>query len=123
MVNLAAAVAPVGEMPVGSMVELPGRGSTYVIDTGTTERDADSPTLVLLHALACTGTLTWYPAIAKLAEKARVVVLDQRWHGRGIRSERFTSRTAPTTSRHWRTCSRWIASSRSGTRWVRWSRS
>ncbi|NKV79638.1 alpha/beta fold hydrolase [Rhodococcus hoagii] len=69
MVNLAAAVAPVGEMPVGSMVELPGRGSTYVIDTGTTERDADSPTLVLLHALACTGTLTWYPAIAKLAER------------------------------------------------------
>ncbi|MCA1008063.1 alpha/beta hydrolase [Rhodococcus hoagii] len=90
MVNLAAAVAPVGEVPVGSMVELPGRGSTYVIDTGATERNSDKPTLVLLHALACTGTLTWYPAIAKLAEKSRVVVLDQRWHGRGIRSERFT---------------------------------
>ncbi|WP_137724434.1 alpha/beta fold hydrolase [Prescottella subtropica] len=90
MLNLAAAVAPVGALPTGSMVELPGRGSTYVLDTGARAGHDDRPTLVLLHALACTGTLTWYPVIDKLAEKARVVVLDQRWHGRGIRSERFT---------------------------------
>lgn len=90
MLNLAPAVAPVGAVPVGSMVELPGRGSTYVIDTGDSLEHDGKPTLVLLHALACTGTLTWYPAIDKLARKARVVILDQRWHGRGIRSRRFT---------------------------------
>lgn len=90
MLNLAVAVAPVGELPTGSMVDLPGRGSTYVIDTGADPAHEGKPTLVLLHALACTGTLNWYPVIDKLAEKSRVVVLDQRWHGRGIRSERFT---------------------------------
>ncbi|TQF66503.1 alpha/beta hydrolase [Rhodococcus spelaei] len=74
------------------MVELPGRGSTYVIDTGPVPAGVrgQRPTLLLLHALACTGALTWYPAIEQLAAKARVVVLDQRWHGRGIRSDRFT---------------------------------
>ncbi|MCL2535090.1 MAG: alpha/beta hydrolase [Nocardiaceae bacterium] len=90
MLNLAAAVAPVGTVPVGSMVELPGRGSTYVIDTGESGQHDGKPTLVLLHALACTGTLTWYPVIERLARKSRVVILDQRWHGRGIRSPRFT---------------------------------
>ncbi|SDC95792.1 diacylglycerol O-acyltransferase [Rhodococcus tukisamuensis] len=84
-------VAPVGEPPSGSMVDLPGRGSTYVTDTGAPGGGASpKPTLVLLHALACTGALTWYPAIPRLAERYRVVTLDQRWHGRGIRSERFT---------------------------------
>ncbi|WP_072844235.1 alpha/beta fold hydrolase [Rhodococcus tukisamuensis] len=73
------------------MVDLPGRGSTYVTDTGAPGGGASpKPTLVLLHALACTGALTWYPAIPRLAERYRVVTLDQRWHGRGIRSERFT---------------------------------
>ncbi|MFD4295502.1 alpha/beta fold hydrolase [Rhodococcus sp. NPDC058532] len=82
-------LAPVGSLPPGRDVELPGRGSTYVLDTG--ERvDQDRPTLVLLHALACTAALTWYPVIDALATKGRVVTLDQRWHGRGIRSDRFT---------------------------------
>ncbi|MFD4181008.1 alpha/beta fold hydrolase [Rhodococcus sp. NPDC058514] len=87
-------LATVGEVPAGSMVELPGRGSTYVIDTGPPSAPGSAgtsaPTVILLHALACTGALTWYPAIERLASKMRVVVLDQRWHGRGIRSERFT---------------------------------
>ena len=37
----------------------PGRGSTYVTDTPGPR--PDSPTIVLLHALGCTGLLTWYP--------------------------------------------------------------
>ena len=71
------------------MVELPGRGgSTYVTDTpGPTPR---SPTIVLLHALGCTGLLTWFPAIEPLSRRYRVVTLDQRWHGQGIRSEEFS---------------------------------
>ncbi len=71
------------------MVELPGRGgATYVTDTpGPTP---ESPTIVLLHALGCTGLLTWFPAIEPLSRRYRVVTLDLRWHGQGIQSEEFS---------------------------------
>ena len=80
-------VAAADAVPEGELVELPGRGSTFVVDTGAPRPGA--PTLVLLHALCCTGLLTWYPALAVLAQRYRVVTLDQRWHGQGIRSRRF----------------------------------
>ena len=34
--------------------------------------------------------LTWFPAVHELAKHYRVVVFDQRWHGRGIISESFS---------------------------------
>jgi 3-oxoadipate enol-lactonase len=71
----------------GRVLELPGRGRTFVIDVRGPRPDA--PTVVLLHALGCTAHLSWALAIAELAKTHRVVTLDQRWHGRGIRSERF----------------------------------
>ncbi|GAB2860393.1 alpha/beta fold hydrolase [Nocardioides pacificus] len=75
-------------IPQGRMVELPGRGSTYVTDTpGPSEK---APTIVLLHAVGCTGLLTWFPAIKALSERYRVITLDQRWHGRGIHSPTFS---------------------------------
>jgi 3-oxoadipate enol-lactonase len=79
---------PWARIPAGRMVELPGRGATYVTDTAGPE--PDSPTLVLLHALGCTGLLTWYPAIEPLSRRYRVVTLDLRWHGQGIQSEDFS---------------------------------
>jgi 3-oxoadipate enol-lactonase len=81
---------PVGSLPVGRMVDLPGRGSTFVTDTGPAEhgRSAAAPVL-LLHALACTGLLTWYPSVPALRERYRTITFDQRWHGRGIRSPHF----------------------------------
>ena len=48
------------------------------------------PRIVLLHAVGCTGMLTWFPAVHELAKHYRVVVFDQRWHGRGIISENFS---------------------------------
>jgi pimeloyl-ACP methyl ester carboxylesterase len=39
---------------------------------------------VLLHSLACTGLVTWYPALDAVREFGRVVVFDQRCHGQGI---------------------------------------
>lgn len=75
-------------IPPGELVELPGRGSTYVADTPGPA--PDSPTIVLLHALGCTGLLTWFPALDALSRRFRVVTLDQRWHGQGIRSEEFS---------------------------------
>lgn len=79
---------PWAPLPGGVMIELPGRGSTYVTDTPGP--DPDSPALVLLHALGTTGLLTWYPAIRPLSEQFRVITLDQRWHGRGICSDEFS---------------------------------
>jgi 3-oxoadipate enol-lactonase len=79
------AVAPVGRLPGGRVVELPGRGSTYVVDSGP----AEGPTFILLHAVACTGLLTWYPSLELMRGFGRVVVFDQRWHGSGITSPRF----------------------------------
>ena len=79
---------PYARIPPGRMVELPGRGSTYVTDTPGP--DPDAPTIVLLHALGCTGLLTWFPAIEPLSRRFRVVTLDLRWHGRGIHDGDFS---------------------------------
>ncbi|WP_300402232.1 alpha/beta hydrolase [Nocardioides sp.] len=79
---------PFVQIPPGSLVELPGRGTTYVTDTPGP--DEHSPTIVLLHALGCTGLLTWFPAIDALSRRFRVVTLDQRWHGRGITDDDFS---------------------------------
>ncbi len=77
---------PVGELPPGRVIELPRRGSTYVVDSGPA---AAGPTFVLLHSLACTGLLTWYPSLEMMRGFGRVVVFDQRWHGSGIPAPRF----------------------------------
>ncbi len=79
---------PFVRIPPGRMVELPGRGSTYVTDTPGP--DPRSPAIVLLHALGCTGLLTWFPAIEPLSRRFRVVTLDLRWHGRGITDDQFS---------------------------------
>lgn len=79
---------PQAPIPEGAMVRLGDRGETFVTDTPGPEPEA--PTLVLLHALACTGLLTWYPSIPVLARRYRVVTLDQRCHGRGIATEDFS---------------------------------
>ena len=50
------------------------------------------PTIVLLHALGCTGLLTWFPAIEPLSRRFRVVTLDLRWHGRGIQQRGVLAR-------------------------------
>ena len=79
---------PWAPIPEGRMVDLAGRGSTFVTDSPGPR--PDSPTVVLLHAVGCTGLLTWYPSIRPLTERFRVVTLDQRWHGRGIQSDVFS---------------------------------
>jgi 3-oxoadipate enol-lactonase len=79
-------IPPVGEIPPGHLMHLPGRGTTFVIDVPGPK---GAPTLLLLHALACTAYLSWYPVMTELSKQYRLVSLDQRWHGRGIRSPRF----------------------------------
>lgn len=74
--------------PVGRIVELPDRGSTYVVDIP--HPDEDAPTVVLLHGLGVTASLCWAPILGALTRHARIVLFDQRWHGRGITSPHFT---------------------------------
>ncbi len=78
--------ARVGRVPSGRIVELPGRGSTYVVDSGPVE---GAPTFMLLHGLACTGLMMWYPVLEMMRGFGRVVVFDQRFHGQGISAPRF----------------------------------
>jgi 3-oxoadipate enol-lactonase len=82
---------PVPDLPEGRVIDLPGRGTTYVVDTGPmpSARGGDTPTVFLLHALACTGLLTWYPCLNALRRRYRLVIFDQRGHGQGIRTSRF----------------------------------
>jgi pimeloyl-ACP methyl ester carboxylesterase len=73
--------------PAARAIDLPGRGTTHVLDLpGPTP---DAPVVLLMHAIAATGPLTWFTVLDELQQKYRVVTYDQRWHGRGIRSADF----------------------------------
>jgi pimeloyl-ACP methyl ester carboxylesterase len=74
------------ELPEFDYVELPGRGTTYA---ARVEGPKNAPTLFLFHALACTANLTWFPSLSALRQDYNLVLMDQRWHGRGISSGRF----------------------------------
>ncbi|MET0998070.1 MAG: alpha/beta fold hydrolase [Marmoricola sp.] len=78
---------PQVEIPAGRWLELPRRGRTWVTEL---PGPVGAPSIVLLHAVGCTGMLTWFPTVHELAKRFHVVVFDQRWHGRGIISERFS---------------------------------
>ncbi|MBD0023592.1 MULTISPECIES: alpha/beta fold hydrolase [Gordonia] len=77
---------PLRDIPAGSMLDLPGRGRTFVTDSGP----RDAPAVILLHSVLTTGLLCWYPVIPALNERYRVITLDHRRHGRGIRSDDFS---------------------------------
>ena len=86
MVGRFVATLPADAIPAGRPLELPGRGTTVVVDV---PGPPGAPTLILLHALGCTAALSWFPSIQQLSKHYRVVTFDQRWHGRGIRSPEF----------------------------------
>ncbi|WP_280386912.1 alpha/beta fold hydrolase [Nocardia wallacei] len=79
-------VSRLTEVPAGRMVQLPGRGRTYLVDI---PGPVDAPTVFLLHGVVTTAMLNWFPALAELSERYRVVLYDQRWHGHGIRSPQW----------------------------------
>ncbi|WP_307856927.1 alpha/beta fold hydrolase [Mycolicibacter acidiphilus] len=77
------------EQLAGRTIELPGRGSTYVLDTGPVKGPRKAPTFLMLHSVACTGMLTWYPSLETMRRFGRVVIFDMRGHGAGIASPRL----------------------------------
>ena len=72
-------------VPAGRPLELPGRGTTFVREMAGPE---GAPTLILLHGLGATGALNWFPVFERLSRHFRVIAVDHRGHGRGIRSRR-----------------------------------
>ncbi len=78
------ALAPVPpRLPPGRVINLPGRGEVFVRDSGGTAAD---PAVLLLHGWTASADLNFFPAYAGLAESYRVIALDLRGHGRGMRS-------------------------------------
>jgi len=77
-------VAPI-TLPAGREVTLPGRGTTFVREV---PGPAGAPTLLLLHGWMVTTDLNWFTCFPELGEHFRVLALDHRGHGRGIRTWR-----------------------------------
>jgi 3-oxoadipate enol-lactonase len=73
------------KLPPGAAMELPGRGTTFV---RRLEGPPNAPTVLLLHGWTASADLNWFTCYAPLAKHYRVVALDHRGHGRGIRSRK-----------------------------------
>lgn len=72
-------------LPDERPVTLPGRGRLYLRDMAG---PPGAPTVLLLHGWTVTSDLNWFTTYAPLAEHVRVLAIDHRGHGRGIRSRR-----------------------------------
>jgi pimeloyl-ACP methyl ester carboxylesterase len=68
--------------PPGRIVHVPRRGEFFLRDTG-----GDGPALLLLHGWMVSADLNWLAAYDALAAAGyRVLALDHRGHGRGLRT-------------------------------------
>ena len=74
------------ELPPGAAMHLPGRGTTFV---RRIEGPPEAQTVVLLHGWTASADLNWFTCYRPLAEHYRVIALDHRGHGRGIRSRKL----------------------------------
>jgi pimeloyl-ACP methyl ester carboxylesterase len=72
-------------LPPGRRIDLPGRGRTFIREI---EGPKKAPTVVLLHGLGADADLNWFPSYEALGRHYRVVAIDHRGHGRGIRTRR-----------------------------------
>lgn len=72
------------DLPVGRTVTLPGRGETFV-----READASSggPPIALLHGWTASADLNWLRVYDSVPRLGRMIAMDHRGHGRGIRTE------------------------------------
>lgn len=70
------------EVPPGRIIELPGRGTTFVREVSG---PPGAPALILLHGIFGTGATNWLTSMERLGRRFRVLALDLRGHGRGVR--------------------------------------
>ncbi len=71
------------EAPVTRLVELPGRGVTRVWECAG---PPGAETLILIHGVTFTAELNWGKVFAPLSNHFRVIAIDLRGHGDGIRA-------------------------------------
>jgi 3-oxoadipate enol-lactonase len=82
--ELSSTPEPPFELPEGRVVHVRGRGEFFVRDSG----GSGTPVL-LLHGWTVSSDLNWYAVYEPLiAAGYRVVAMDHRGHGRGLRSPR-----------------------------------
>ena len=73
---------------------MPGRGDVLVRDHPATGA-VGTPPILLLHGWTLSADVNWFALYEGLAAQGRVLAMDVRGHGRGIRSrERFTLEAA-----------------------------
>ncbi|MBX5468908.1 MAG: alpha/beta hydrolase [Thermoleophilaceae bacterium] len=69
-------------LPPGCLVHVPGVGEMFVRDTG-----GDGPPVLLLHGWMFPSDLNWWRVYEPLRQAGhRVLAIDHRGHGRGLRS-------------------------------------
>jgi len=73
-------------VPIDRRISLPGRGETVVRDI---PGPRGAPTVLLLHGLGATGRLNWGRCYRPLSRHFRVISVDHRGHGKGLRTRRF----------------------------------
>src|SRR3954453_11858440 len=70
------------ELPPGRIVRVPGRGEFFTRDSG-----GEGPAVLLLHGWMFQSDLNWWTCYGPLADAGyRVIALDHRGHGRGLRT-------------------------------------
>lgn len=73
------------DLPFGAAMELPGRGTTFV---RSVPGPPGAPTVLLLHGWTATADLNWFRCYGPLGRRYRVVALDHRGHGKGLRTRK-----------------------------------
>jgi len=69
-------------LPPGSIVTVPDRGEFFVRDSG-----GSGPAVLLLHGWMFGADTNWFPVYGPLQQSGyRVIAMDHRGHGRGLRS-------------------------------------
>ncbi|MGI8684055.1 MAG: alpha/beta fold hydrolase [Acidimicrobiales bacterium] len=63
---------------------MPGRGEMFIREI---DAAPGAPTILLLHGWALSADLNWFRAYETVARHGRVLAVDVRGHGRGLRSE------------------------------------
>jgi 3-oxoadipate enol-lactonase len=73
------------ELPPGRQVVLRDRGTTFIREVAG---PPGAPVVVLLHGLGADADLNWFSCYEPLGGRYRVIAIDHRGHGHGIRSRR-----------------------------------
>ncbi|MEA3077401.1 MAG: hypothetical protein QOF60_2309 [Actinomycetota bacterium] len=80
---------PPRNLPPGRIVEVEGRGEMFVRERPASAPGA--PTILLLHGWTASADLNWFRVYDTIGPRARLIAVDHRGHGRGLRTtERFS---------------------------------